>query len=140
VVWGNYFYSNLWLLINWNVLLRYCVIHFIIILIVNEVKVRIDIFQYPGVNYINIYACIFCTKFWRQSQNITRKAAKKDVLYEKFIRLTLMKLTSASVTESRNDDLQVHIQLIRCPKPEFKFSRPGIRVGQFFVSQALILS
>jgi len=46
-----------------------------------------------GVNFINIYARVFCTKFWRQSRNITRKAAKKDVLYEKFVRLTLMKLT-----------------------------------------------
>jgi len=30
----------------------------------------------PSVNFINIYAGVFHTKFWRQSQNITRKAAK----------------------------------------------------------------
>ncbi len=33
----------------------------------------------PGVNFINIQAHIFLTKFWRKSRNITRKAAKKDV-------------------------------------------------------------
>ncbi len=27
----------------------------------------------PSVNFINIYAGVFHTKFWRQSQNITRK-------------------------------------------------------------------
>jgi len=37
----------------------------------------------PGVNFINIYARVFCTKFWRQSQNVTRKAAKKDVCTKK---------------------------------------------------------
>jgi hypothetical protein len=26
---------------------------------------------------------IFCKKFWRQSQNVTRKAAKKERSYEK---------------------------------------------------------
>jgi len=50
----------------------------------------------PGVNFINIYTRVFCTKFWHQSRNITRKADKKDVSYEKFVRLTLMKLTSGS--------------------------------------------
>jgi hypothetical protein len=29
-----------------------------------------------GVNFINIFAHNFRTKFWRQSQNVTRKAAK----------------------------------------------------------------
>ena len=47
----------------------------------------------PGVNFINIYARIFCTKFWRQSQNVTRKAAKKDVRTKKARKKTLMKLT-----------------------------------------------
>jgi len=32
-----------------------------------------------GVNFINIYARVFRMKLWRQSQNVTRKAAKKDV-------------------------------------------------------------
>jgi len=40
----------------------------------------------PGVNFINIYACIFRTKFWRQSRNVTRKAAKKDVRTKKSMR------------------------------------------------------
>ncbi len=30
----------------------------------------------PGVNFINIFARFLCTKFWRKSQNVTRKAAK----------------------------------------------------------------
>jgi len=29
-----------------------------------------------GVNFINVFARFFRTKFWRQSQNLTRKAAK----------------------------------------------------------------
>jgi hypothetical protein len=29
----------------------------------------------PAVNFINNYARVFCTKFWRQSRNVTRKAA-----------------------------------------------------------------
>ncbi len=37
----------------------------------------------PAVNFINIYAHVFCTKFWRQSQNVTRKAAKKGVCTKK---------------------------------------------------------
>jgi len=28
------------------------------------------------VNFINVFARFFRTKFWRQSQNVTRKAAK----------------------------------------------------------------
>jgi hypothetical protein len=32
--------------------------------------------QHSGVNFINIYVHVFCTKFRRQSRNITRKAAK----------------------------------------------------------------
>ncbi len=47
----------------------------------------------PTVNFINIYAYIFWTKFWRQSQNVTRKAAKKDVRTKKAHEKTLMKLT-----------------------------------------------
>ncbi len=30
----------------------------------------------PGVNFINIGARFFSMKFWRQSQNVTREAAK----------------------------------------------------------------
>ncbi len=46
-----------------------------------------------AVNFINIYVRIFCTKFWCQSQNVTRKAAKKDVCTKKARKKTLMKLT-----------------------------------------------
>jgi len=44
-----------------------------------------------GVNFINIYPRIFRTKFWCQSRNITRKAAKKDVRTKKAPVKTLMK-------------------------------------------------
>jgi len=40
---------------------------------------------------------ILCTNvlsYVHQSQNVTRKADKKRLLYEKFARLTLMKLTA----------------------------------------------
>jgi len=40
-------------------------------------------FVRPGVNFINIYARVFRTKFWCQSRNVTRKAAKKDVRTKK---------------------------------------------------------
>jgi hypothetical protein len=46
-----------------------------------------------AVNFINIYARIFRTKFWRQSQNVIRKAAEKDVHTKKAREKTLMKLT-----------------------------------------------
>jgi len=48
----------------------------------------------PGVNFTNILCVQFCTKFWRQSQNLTRKAAKKDVRTKKARKQTLMKLTA----------------------------------------------
>ncbi len=48
----------------------------------------------PGVNFINVYLCIFCTKFWHQSWNITRKSCQKGPLCEKRVRLMLMKLTA----------------------------------------------
>ncbi len=47
----------------------------------------------PTVNFINIYARVFRTKFWRQSQNVIRKAAKKDVHTKKALEKRLMKLT-----------------------------------------------
>ncbi len=47
----------------------------------------------PSVNFINIYARVFRTKFWRQSQNVIRKAAEKDVRTKKARKKTLMKLT-----------------------------------------------
>ncbi len=50
----------------------------------------------PIVNFINIYARVFCTKFWSQSQNVTRKAAKKDVGTKKSLQKTLIKLTPAA--------------------------------------------
>ncbi len=46
-----------------------------------------------GVNFINVFARFLRTKFWRQSQNVTRKAAKTQLSYEKRARKTLMKLT-----------------------------------------------
>jgi hypothetical protein len=46
-----------------------------------------------GVNFINIYGRIFRTKFWRQSQNVTRKAAKKDIRTKKAREKMLLKLT-----------------------------------------------
>ncbi len=52
-------------------------------------------FPPPAVNFINIYAHVFRTKFWCQSQNVTRKAAKKDVCTKKAREKTLMKLTPA---------------------------------------------
>ncbi len=30
-----------------------------------------------AVNFINIYARVFCTKFWRQSQNVLEKLPKR---------------------------------------------------------------
>ncbi len=42
-----------------------------------------------GVNFINIFRAFFCTKFWRQSQNVTRKSCQNVT----FVRKTLMKLT-----------------------------------------------
>jgi len=50
----------------------------------------------PVVNFINIYARVFRTNFWRQSQNVIRKAAKKDVRTKKAREKTLMKLTPGS--------------------------------------------
>ncbi len=50
-----------------------------------------------GVNFINIYVRIFRTKFWRQSQNVIRKAAKKDGRTKKAREKTLMKLTPCKV-------------------------------------------
>ncbi len=41
----------------------------------------------------------FCMKFWRQSQNITRKAVKKDVCTKKACEKTLMKLTAGQLSE-----------------------------------------
>ncbi len=44
-----------------------------------------------GVNFINVHARVFCTKFWRQSQNITRA---KDVCTKKASQKhCMMKLT-----------------------------------------------
>ncbi len=42
--------------------------------------------------FINIYARVFCMKFWRQSQNVIRKAAEKDVCTKKAREKMLMKL------------------------------------------------
>jgi len=42
---------------------------------------------------------VFCTKFWRQSQKVTRKAAKKDVRTKKACEKTLMKLTAGWIHE-----------------------------------------
>jgi len=50
------------------------------------------------VNFINIYACLFCTIFWRQSQNVTRKSCPKRRWYEKSAWKTLMKLTPVSLS------------------------------------------
>ncbi len=61
----------------------------------------------PGVNFINIYARVFRTKFWRQSRNVTRKAAKTYLSYEKRARLTLMKLTTVRST-------RCYTQLLLC--------------------------
>ncbi len=36
-----------------------------------------------GVNFINIFARNFRRKIWRQSRNISRKAAEKGRSYEK---------------------------------------------------------
>ncbi len=40
-------------------------------------------FDQPTVNFINIYSHVFCMKFWRQSQNVIRKAGEKDVRAKK---------------------------------------------------------
>ncbi len=58
----------------------------------------------PAVNFINIYEGIFRTKCWYQSQNVTRKAAKKDVCTQKACEKTLMKFTPEREREreSRN--------------------------------------
>ncbi len=47
-----------------------------------------------AVNFINIYALVFLTKFWRQSLNVTRKAAKKDVRTKNACEKMLMKQTA----------------------------------------------
>ncbi len=46
-----------------------------------------------AVNFINIYARVFRTKFWRQSQNVIRKAAEKDIRTKKARKKMLMNLT-----------------------------------------------
>jgi len=50
-----------------------------------------------AVNFINVYTRVFCTKFWRQSWNVSRKSCQKRHSYEKFICKTLMKLTPVVV-------------------------------------------
>jgi len=52
----------------------------------------------PAANFINIYGCIFRTKFWGQSQNVTRKASKKDIHTKKARQKTMMKLTAGVCT------------------------------------------
>ncbi len=37
----------------------------------------------PGVNFINVFRAHISYEFWRQSQNVARKAAKKDVRTKK---------------------------------------------------------
>jgi len=49
----------------------------------------------PGVNFINIYAHIFRTNFWRQSRNVTRKSCWNDVRTKNSYVKMLMKLTIA---------------------------------------------
>jgi len=47
----------------------------------------------PGANFIYIYTRLFCTEFWCQSQNITRKSCQKRRLYKQSTWKMLMKLT-----------------------------------------------
>jgi hypothetical protein len=37
----------------------------------------------PSVNFINVFRAFFSHKFSRQSQNVTRKAAKKNIRTKK---------------------------------------------------------
>ncbi len=67
----------------------------------------------PTVNFINVYARIFRTKFWRQSWNVSRKSCQKGRLYEKFVRKMLMKLTpnysQSEFTEGKTKFLQFSV-------------------------------
>jgi hypothetical protein len=47
----------------------------------------------PGVNFINVYMCIFHTKFWRQSQNVPRKKDIRTKRAQKAHRKRCKKLT-----------------------------------------------
>ncbi len=49
---------------------------------------------YNGVNFINIYARVFRTKFWRQSQNVTRiqKIFPREVLKHRFLQFLSIRL------------------------------------------------
>jgi len=60
-----------------------------------------------GVNFINVYVRIFRTKFWRQSQNVTRKSCWNDVRTKNLYVTMLMKLTKGrtSMTSFSDNEL-----------------------------------
>jgi hypothetical protein len=47
----------------------------------------------PGVNFMNNFHKFFCTKFWRQSQNVTRNSCQNITFIQKCACKMMMKLT-----------------------------------------------
>ncbi len=69
------------------------------------------------VNFINIYARVFLYEFWHQSQNVTRKAAKKDIRTKKAHKKTLMKLKAGGPRNSRIFYLSICLLAVYKCKP-----------------------